>query len=83
MPASLPRIQVSFKKTTFEMLEGVSEAEKDSLSHIVSRLVEFAFEMSEDLALGQIAAKRIKNFKRDDALTAEELLKWNKNRKKS
>lgn len=82
MPTSLPRVQVAFPKATFEILEKISAVENDSLSHIVSRLVQYAIDMSEDLSLGQIAQQRGKTFRRDDALTSEEILKWNKNRKK-
>jgi|GEM_PF-2832740 len=83
MPTSLPRVQVAFDKGTYEILEKISSVEKDSLSHIVARLVKYAIEMSEDLTLGEIANKRLKTFLRDDALTSEDLLKWNKNRRKA
>lgn len=82
MPTSLPRVHVSFERPTFEILDQISKVEKVSLAHVVTKLVVAALELSEDLALGEKAESRLKTFLRDDALTSEELLKWNKNRRK-
>lgn len=83
MPTTLPRVQVSFEKPTFEILGQISRVEKISLAHVVTKLVVAALELSEDLALGQKAESRLKSFIRDDAYSSKELLKWNKNRPKT
>lgn len=83
MPTTLPRVNVVFDQGTYEVLEEISKAEHDSLSHIVSRLVAYALELAEDLALGKLAEGRLGSFQRDDTLTSEDLLRWNLARKKS
>ena len=82
MPTALPRVNVAFDRVTYEALEEISKTEQDSLSHIVSKLVKYALELAEDLALVEQAEKRLSDFRRDDALTTENLLRWNKGRKK-
>lgn len=83
MPTTLPRVNVAFDKATYEALEEISKTEHASLSHIVSKLVKYALELAEDLALVEQAEKRLSDFRRDDALTTENLLRWNKGRKKT
>ena len=83
MPTALPRVNVAFDQGTYEVLEEISKAEHASLSNIVSKLVAYALELAEDLALGQLAEDRLGSFTRDDALTSEGLLRWNRARKKS
>ncbi len=83
MPTTLPRVNVTFEPSTYEVLEQISKTEHASMSQIVSKLVSCALELAEDLALVQTAEKRLRSFKRDDALKTKELLKWIKNRKKS
>lgn len=82
MPTTLPRVNVAFERSTYEVLEAISKVEHASLSHIVSRLVKYALELAEDLALVQGAEKRLNTFKRDDAISSAELLKWNKSRRR-
>lgn len=81
MPTTLPRVNVAFERPIYEILEEISRAERASLSQVVSRLVQSALELAEDLALAETAEKRLESFKRDDALDSTGLLKWNKNRK--
>ena len=83
MPTTLPRVNVVFERGTYEVLEEISKAEHASLSHIVSKLVNYALELAEDLALVQNAEKRLASFKRDDAFQTKDLLKWNKGRRKN
>lgn len=83
MPTVLPRVNVAFDPSTFEILEEISKAEHASLSHIVSKLVRYALELAEDLAIVKTAEDRLESFKRDDALSTDALLKWNKSRKKT
>lgn len=83
MPTTLPRVNVVFEKGTYEILEEISKVEHASLSHIVSKLVNYALELAEDLAVVQDAEKRLLSFKRDDAIETKELLKWNKARPKN
>ena len=82
MPTTLPRVNVAFKRPIYEILEEISRAERASLSQVVSRLVQSALELAEDLALVEAAEKRLESFSRDDALDSAELLQWNKSRKK-
>ncbi len=82
MPTTLPRVNVVFERPIYEILEEISRAERASLSQVVSRLVQSALELAEDLALAETAEKRLESFSRDDALDSTELLKWNKRRKR-
>ncbi len=82
MPGNSPRIYVSFDQYTHEALEEISKVEHASKSHVVAKLVRYAIELAEDLALVQRAEKRLKTFRVDEALSTEELLRWNKSRKK-
>lgn len=81
MPTTVPRIQVSFEPATYSVLERVSRAEGASLSHVVASLVHASLELAEDLTLGQIGETRLASFRRDDALTTDALLTWNRTRK--
>ncbi len=81
MPTTLPRVQVSFTPSTYAVLERVSHAEGASLSHVVASLVHASLELAEDLALAQVGEARLKSFRRDDALTTDALLAWNRTRK--
>lgn len=83
MPTTLPRVNVAFDRGTYKALEELSKAEHASLSNIVSKLVAYALELAEDLALGERAEERLESFRRDGALTSEDLLKWNRARRKS
>lgn len=83
MPTTLPRVNVAFEKSTYEALTEISKNEHASLSHVVSRLVKSALELAEDLAVVQHAEKRLSTFNRNEALSSEDLLKWNKARRKS
>ncbi len=83
MPTALPRVNVALDKATYEVLQEISKAEHASLSHVVSKLVRFALELAEDLALVQSAENRLETFRRDDALSTKALLKWNKSRRKN
>lgn len=80
MPTTLPRVNVLFERPIYELLEEISKSEKTSLSQVVSGLVKTALELAEDLALAKEAEKRLGTFQRDDALSTDDLLKWNKSR---
>lgn len=82
MPTTLPRVNVVFERSIYEALEKVSRMEGTSLSQVVSRLVQSAFELAEDLALTEVAQERLNSFQRDDALSTESLLRWNRARRK-
>lgn len=82
MPTTLPRVQVSFGKSTHQALEDIAKIEGVSLSQLVSNLVDSALELAEDLALVQTAERRLATLRRDDMLSSDYLLKWNKSRKK-
>ncbi len=81
MPTTLPRVNVPFERSTYQVLRAFSKAQHTSLSKMVARLVKYAIELSEDLALAEIAEKRLETFQRDAALTTDQLLKWNKSRR--
>ena len=83
MPTDLPRVNVAFDRYTYEILEDISRAEHASKSHIVSKLVRYALELADDLALVRQAEKRLQGFRRDDAFSSQDLMAWNKSRKKS
>ena len=82
MSTTLPRVNVTFKREVYEALAMISKARSASLSHVISDLVQSALELAEDLALVRFAEGRRESFRRDDALTAKGLLKWNKARKR-
>ena len=82
MTTTLPRVQVSFEPNTYQILEELSKAKHEPLSSVVEDLVEKAIALLEDLALAEFTEKRLASFRRDDALSTEDLLKWNKSRKK-
>ena len=81
MPTTLPRVQVALEPLTYAILERVSRAEGSSLSHVVSSLVQTSLELSEDLALAQVGEARLRSFRRDEALTTDTLLAWNRKRR--
>lgn len=81
MPTTLPRVQVSLEPSTYAMLERVSRTAGTSLSHVVASLVQTSLELSEDLSLAEVGEARLKHFRRDDALTTDALLKWNRARR--
>ena len=82
MPTTLPRINVPFELSTYEVLQEISKVEHTSLSQVVAKLVQTALELAEDVYLAQLADKRLGTFRRDDALSSEDLLRWNKSRRK-
>ena len=81
MPTTLPRVQVALEPATYALLERVSRTEGASLSHVVASLVQTSLELSEDLALAQIGEARLASFRRDDAVTSDALLAWNRKRR--
>lgn len=81
MSTTAPRVQVSFEPSTYAILERVSRTEGASLSHVVASLVQTSLELSEDLTLAQIGEARLASFRRDDALTSDALLAWNRKRR--
>lgn len=82
MPTTLPRVNVAFERPIYEILKEVSKAEGASLSQVVTQLVQSALELAEDLALASAAEKRLQTFQRDDALRSDDLLRWNRARKR-
>ena len=82
MPTIMQRVQVPFEAEIYEALEGISKAEKIPMSQLINRLVTSALEFAEDLTLSEVATKRLDSFRRDDAMTTKEMLKWNKTHKR-
>ena len=81
MPAVNPRLNLTINKEIYGMLERLASTEKLPLAETATRLLETALQLGEDLVCGEVAAKRLKSFRRDDALSTENLLKWNRPRK--
>ena len=81
MPTTLPRETVTFKRDIHEILEELAEERGVSMSQLISDLVETALEFVEDLALNDVAEQRRKTFNRDDAVSLDEMTKWNESRK--
>lgn len=81
MPTTLPRETVTFKRDIHEILEDLCKERGISMSQLISDLVETALDFVEDLALRDVAEQRLKTFNRDDAVSLEEMTKWNKSRK--
>ena len=82
MPTVMQRVQVPFEAEIYEALEGISKAEKMPMSQLINKLVTSALEFAEDLTLSEVATKRLDSFRRDDAMTTKEMLKWNKTHKR-
>ena len=82
MPTLMQRVQVPFEAEIFEALTAMSKAEKIPMSQLINKLVTSALEFAEDLMLSEVASKRAETFRRDDAMSTKEMLKWNKSRKK-
>ena len=82
MPTTMQRVQVPFEAEIYEALEGISKAEKIPMSQLINKLVTSALEFAEDLTLSEVATKRLDSFRRDDAMTTKEMLKWNKTHKR-
>jgi hypothetical protein len=82
MPTTMQRVQVPFESEIYEALTAISKAENIPMSQLINKLVTSALEFAEDLTLSEVASKRMESFRRDDAMTTKEMLKWNKDRKK-
>ena len=82
MPTTMQRVQVPFEAEIYEALEAISKAEKMPMSQLIHKLVTSALEFAEDLTLSEVATKRLESFRRDDAMTTKEMLKWNKAHKR-
>ena len=82
MPTAKQRVNVPFDDTTFKALDEISKVEGTSKSRLVYKLVSYALDLAEDLALVQTAENRLASFKRDDAVTSEDLHTWNRGRRK-
>ena len=82
MPTTMQRVFVPFETEIYKALAAISKAEKVPMSQLINRLVTSALEFAEDLTLSEIATKRLESFRRDDAMTTQEMLKWNKARKR-
>jgi len=83
MATTLPRLQVSFDdRYIFDMLKQMAKEEGRSMAQVVYGLIKTALELGEDISLGDIAKERLKSFGRDDGLSTQEILKWNRNRRK-
>ena len=82
MPTTMQRVAVPFEAEVYSALTAISRAEKIPMSQLIHKLVTSALEFAEDLTLSEVAAKRLEAFRRDDAMSTQEMLKWNKARKK-
>ena len=82
MQTTMQRVQVPFESEIYAALTAISKAEKMPMSQLINKLVTSALEFAEDLTLSEVATKRLEAFRRDDAMTTKEMLKWNKTHKR-
>ena len=82
MPTTMQRVAVPFEAEIYEALASISKSEKIPMSQLIQKLVTSALEFAEDLTLSEVVTKRLEAFGRDDAMSTQEMLKWNKARKK-
>ena len=82
MPTTMQRVAVPFEAEIYDALEAISKAEKIPMSQLINKLVTSALEFAEDLTLSEVATKRLDSFRRDDAMTTKEMIKWNKTHKR-
>ncbi len=82
MPTTLPRVNVTFDRQTHEQLARLAKGKRESLGSLVSDLVRTQLELMEDMALAEAAEKRLATFKRKDAWSTEDLLRWNRSRRR-
>ena len=82
MPTTEPRIQVSFPREIREALVHLAKEENVPLAQLVREVVSAFLELAEDISLADLAESRLKSFRRDDAMSTKELLKWNEKRAK-
>lgn len=82
MPTTEQRIQVSFPREIRETLVHMAKEENVPLAQLVREVVSAFLELSEDISLADLAQGRLKSFRRDDAMSTNELMKWNQRRAK-
>ncbi|MFC1520948.1 antitoxin, RHH family protein [Elusimicrobiota bacterium] len=82
MPTSLPRINVPFEIPTYRHIRQIAKKEGLSVSQVVKNLVSSALVLAEDLALAQVAQERLATFRKKEALTTYDMLKWSKSIKR-
>jgi hypothetical protein len=75
MPAKNPRINVVLEKPLYEAIKKIAKKEGISISLKARDLLREALEIHEDMILGEIASEREKTFRREKALTHEEIWK--------
>jgi len=80
MPTTEPRIQVSFPREIRDTLAHMAKEENVPLAQLVREVVSAFLELAEDISLADLAESRLKSFRRDDAMSTKELLKWNQRR---
>lgn len=82
MPTTMQRVAVPFEAEIYAALTAISKAEGIPMSQLINKLVTSALEFAEDMTLSEVATKRLESFRRDDAMTTGEMLKWNKTHKR-
>ena len=75
MPAKNPRINVVLEKPLYEAIKRIAKKEGISISLKARDLLREALEIHEDMILGEIASEREKTFRRDKALSHDEIWK--------
>ncbi len=82
MPTTEQRIQVSFPREMRDTLVRMAREENVPLAQLVREVVSAFLELAEDISLADLAESRLKSFRRDDAMSTKELIKWNQRRTK-
>lgn len=75
MPATNPRINVVLEKPVYDSIRRLAKRDGVSMSMKVRDLVNESIEIEEDVALSAIAEEREKTYRRNKALTHDDVWK--------
>ena len=73
MPTNNPRIHIVCEEPLYHEISNMAKAEGTSLSAVAHDLIKEALELREDRALAEIADERAGTFRRETALTLEQV----------
>lgn len=74
MPTKNPRIHVVCEEPLYYEISKIARAESTSLSAVAHDLIKEALELREDQVLAEIADERAKTFRKEKALTFDQVL---------
>ena len=73
MPSKNPRINIVVDPPLYELIEQRAQRQGVSMSLVTRDLIREALEMEEDVALGQLAEEREKTFRKETALSHDDV----------